>query len=46
MASTRTWFESVAEARRRAERRLPRSVFMALEAGSENGSEPIFVATV
>jgi heme/flavin dehydrogenase (mycofactocin system) len=38
MASTRAWFESVAEARRRAERRLPRSVFMALEAGSENGS--------
>ncbi|HUR51616.1 MAG TPA: pre-mycofactocin synthase MftD [Mycobacteriales bacterium] len=31
------WFESVAEARRRAEKRLPRSVFMALWAGSEHG---------
>ncbi len=37
MASTRDWFESVAEARRRARRRLPRSVFMALEAGAEAG---------
>lgn len=37
MASTREWFESVAEARRRAKRRLPRSVFLALEAGSERG---------
>ena len=37
MASTRDWFESVAEARRRARRRLPRSVFLALEAGSEKG---------
>src|SRR5918911_127773 len=31
------WFETVAEARRRAEKRLPRSVFMALWAGSEHG---------
>ena len=37
MASTREWFESVAEARRRAKRRLPRPVFLALEAGSEQG---------
>jgi heme/flavin dehydrogenase (mycofactocin system) len=31
------WFESVAEAQRRAQRRLPRSVYMALVAGSERG---------
>jgi pre-mycofactocin synthase len=31
------WFESVAEAQRRAERRLPRSVYKALLAGSERG---------
>ena len=37
MASTRTWFESVAEARRRARRRLPRPVFAAIEAGAEAG---------
>ena len=37
MASTNEWFETVAEARRRARRRLPRSVFLALEAGSEKG---------
>ena len=37
MASTTDWFESVAEARRRARRRLPRPVFMALEAGAEAG---------
>ncbi len=37
MASTRTWFESVAEAQRRAKRRLPRSVYMALVAGAEAG---------
>ena len=37
MASTRDWFETVAEARRRARRRLPRSVFLALEAGAEAG---------
>jgi isopentenyl diphosphate isomerase/L-lactate dehydrogenase-like FMN-dependent dehydrogenase len=38
MASTNEWFETVAEARRRARRRLPRSVFLALEAGSEKGT--------
>ncbi len=32
------WFESVAEAQRRAKRRLPRSVYDALIAGSEKGS--------
>ena len=37
MASTRDWFESVAEARRRARRRLPKPVFMAIEAGAEAG---------
>jgi pre-mycofactocin synthase len=37
VASTRDWFESVAEARRRARRRLPKPVFMALEAGAEAG---------
>jgi isopentenyl diphosphate isomerase/L-lactate dehydrogenase-like FMN-dependent dehydrogenase len=37
MASTREWFESVAEAQRRARKRLPRSVYMALVAGSERG---------
>jgi heme/flavin dehydrogenase (mycofactocin system) len=37
MASTRDWFETVAEARRRARRRLPKSVFLALEAGAEAG---------
>ncbi len=31
------WFESVAEAQRRAEKRLPRSVYSALLAGSEKG---------
>ena len=31
------WFESVAEAQRRAERRLPPSVSLALKAGSEKG---------
>ena len=31
------WFETVAEAQRRAERRLPRSVYGALVAGSESG---------
>ncbi len=30
-------FESVAQARRRARRRLPRPVFMAIEAGAEAG---------
>src|SRR5260370_34938073 len=37
MASTRVWFETVEEARRRARRRLPRSVYMALVAGAEKG---------
>ena len=32
-----TWFESVAQAQRRAKRRLPRSVYKALIAGSERG---------
>jgi L-lactate dehydrogenase (cytochrome)/glycolate oxidase len=31
------WFETVAEAQRRAKRRLPRSVYSALVAGSEKG---------
>jgi len=31
------WFESVAEARRRARRALPRSVYAAIEAGAEAG---------
>jgi L-lactate dehydrogenase (cytochrome)/glycolate oxidase len=31
------WFETVAEARRRAKRRLPESVYKALVAGSEHG---------
>jgi heme/flavin dehydrogenase (mycofactocin system) len=37
MASTREWFETVEEARRRARRHLPRSVYMALVAGTEQG---------
>lgn len=37
MASTKEWFETVAEAHRRAKRRLPRSVYAALVAGSEQG---------
>ena len=32
------WFETVAEAQRRAKKRLPRSVYMALVAGSERGA--------
>ncbi len=31
------WFESVAQAQRRAKRQLPKSVYMALVAGSESG---------
>ncbi|GAA0712945.1 hypothetical protein [Dactylosporangium roseum] len=31
------WFESVAEAQRRARKRLPKSVYSALVAGSERG---------
>jgi pre-mycofactocin synthase len=37
LASTGDWFETVAEARRRARRRLPRPVFLAIEAGAEAG---------
>ncbi|UGS35333.1 pre-mycofactocin synthase MftD [Capillimicrobium parvum] len=37
MASTKEWFESVAEAQRRAKRRLPKSVYGALVAGAERG---------
>ncbi len=32
------WFETVTEARRRAKRRLPKSVYLALVAGSERGT--------
>jgi pre-mycofactocin synthase len=38
VASSKEWFESVEEARRRARRRLPSSVFSALRAGSESGT--------
>ncbi|HVL86327.1 MAG TPA: pre-mycofactocin synthase MftD [Pseudonocardia sp.] len=37
MASSREWFETIAEAQRRAKKRLPRSVYMALVAGAERG---------
>jgi heme/flavin dehydrogenase (mycofactocin system) len=37
MASTKDWFETVAEAQRRAKKRLPKSVYLALVAGSEQG---------
>jgi len=37
MASTKEWFESVAEAQRRAKKRLPRSVYLAVVAGAEMG---------
>jgi L-lactate dehydrogenase (cytochrome) len=37
VASTKEWFESVAEAQRRAKKRLPTSVYYALIAGSEQG---------
>jgi L-lactate dehydrogenase (cytochrome) len=37
MASSKDWFETVAEAERRAKRRLPRSVYSALLAGAERG---------
>jgi L-lactate dehydrogenase (cytochrome) len=40
VASTRAWFESVAEAQRRARRRLPRPVYLALLAGAEAGTTP------
>jgi hypothetical protein len=32
------WFETVAEAQRRARRTLPKSVYMAVIAGSERGT--------
>jgi L-lactate dehydrogenase (cytochrome) len=37
MASTKEWFETVAEAQRRAKKRLPKGVYLALVAGSEQG---------
>jgi heme/flavin dehydrogenase (mycofactocin system) len=37
MASTRDWFETIAEAQRRAKRQLPRGVYLALVAGAEAG---------
>src|SRR5579862_9021974 len=37
MASTREWFETVEEARRRARRHMPRSVYLSLVAGTEKG---------
>lgn len=37
MASSKEWFETVAEAQRRAKKRLPRSVYLAIVAGSEQG---------
>lgn len=37
MASSSGWFESIAEAQRRAKKRLPKSVYAALIAGSEKG---------
>src|SRR3712207_9284210 len=36
-AMANPWFESVAEAQRRAKRRLPKGVYGALVAGSERG---------
>src|SRR5690349_2228664 len=37
MASSRDWFETVAEAQRRARKRLPKGVYLALVAGAEAG---------
>ncbi|OZC92826.1 alpha-hydroxy-acid oxidizing enzyme [Rhodococcus sp. 06-418-1B] len=37
MSNDKEWFETVAEAQRRAKKRLPRSVYSALLAGSEQG---------
>jgi L-lactate dehydrogenase (cytochrome) len=37
MASSKEWFETVAEAQRRAKKRLPKSVYLALIAGAEQG---------
>jgi len=38
VASSKTWFESVAEAQRRAKKRLPKPVYDALLAGSERAA--------
>jgi L-lactate dehydrogenase (cytochrome) len=38
MASTRDWFETVAEAQRRAKKRLPKAVYLALLGGAEAGA--------
>src|SRR5690625_3267923 len=38
MMAKNEWFETVIEARRRAKRKLPKSVYMALVAGSEEGT--------
>jgi heme/flavin dehydrogenase (mycofactocin system) len=38
MASTRDWFETVAEAQRRAKKRLPKGVYLALLGGAEAGA--------
>jgi heme/flavin dehydrogenase (mycofactocin system) len=38
VASSSEWFETVEEARRRAKRRLPSSVFSAVRAGAESGT--------
>ncbi|MFG1927073.1 pre-mycofactocin synthase MftD [Cryptosporangium sp. NPDC048952] len=38
MASTRDWFETVAEAQRRAKKRLPKPVYLALLGGAEAGA--------
>lgn len=37
MASSRDWFETVAEARRRARKRLPKGVYLAIVGGAEAG---------
>ena len=37
MADTKDWFETIAEAQRRAKKRLPKSVYLALVAGTEAG---------
>ena len=37
MASSKDWFETVAEAQRRAKKRLPKGVYLALLAGAEAG---------
>jgi L-lactate dehydrogenase (cytochrome) len=38
MASTRDWFETIAEAQRRAKKRLPKGVYLALLGGAESGT--------